>query len=168
MAAYSVTLPYWSIVSDEAALADALATDALVEAAADDADAAARRLSAKQIFLRDGLYLTVRVLAILKKRRQTLDALCAELPEFSLERRTFAVSFSPAKLHAIFGDGDDTDADVREGIVLKRDGGRLLVTPDRSGRALHVLAEAANMETAAEMCSGFERVLRELEQGTQT
>ncbi len=134
----------------------------------DDADAAARRLSAKQIFLRDGLYLTVRVLAILKKRRQTLDALCAELPEFSLERRTFAVSFSPAKLHAIFGDGDDTDADVREGIVLKRDGGRLLVTPDRSGRALHVLAEAANMETAAEMCSGFERVLRELEQGTQT
>ena len=133
----------------------------------DDADAAARRLSAKQIYLRDGLYLTVRVLGILRKRRLTLEALCAELPEFCLERRTFTVSFSPAKLRAIFGQGDDADRDVREGISLKRDGGRLLILPDRSGRALHVLAEAANMETASEMCGGFERVLSELENGEE-
>ena len=132
-------------------------------APADDADAAARRLSAKQIFLRDGLYLTVRVLGILQKRRQTLGALCAELPEFYLERKTFTVSFPPAKLHAIFGDGDDADTDVREGVSLKRDSGRLLITPDRNGRTLRVLAEAASMETAAEMCSGFERILEDLE-----
>ena len=135
-------------------------------APADDADAAARRLSAKQIYLRDGLYLTVRTLGVLRKRRQTLEALCAELPEFYLERKTFTVSFSPAKLHAIFGQGDDAEA-VREGVSLKRDGGRLLITPDRSGKTLHVLAEAASMETAAEMCGGFERILEELEKGTQ-
>ena len=136
-----------------------------LSAPTDDADAAARRLSAKQIFLRDGLYLTVRTLGVLHKRRQTLEALCAELPEFYLERKTFAVSFSPAKLHEIFGEGDDAQADVREGVSLHRESGRLLITPDRSGRTLHVLAEAANMETAAEMCSGFERVLEELEHG---
>ena len=135
-----------------------------LSAPTDDADAAARRLSAKQIYLRDGLYLTVRVLGVLQKRRRSLDALCAELPEFYLERKTFAVSFSPAKLHALFGEGDDADADVREGVSLKRESGRLLITPDRSGKTLHVLAEAASMETAAEMCSGFERILREMEQ----
>lgn len=135
-------------------------------APADAADAAARRLSAKQIYLRDGLYLTVRTLGVLRKRRQTLEALCGELPEFYLERKTFTVSFSPAKLHAIFGQGDDADG-VREGVSLKRDGGRLLITPDRSGKSLHVLAEAASMETAAEMCGGFERILEELEKGTE-
>ena len=133
-----------------------------LNAPTDDADAAARRLSAKQIYLRDALYLAVRVLGVMHKRRQSLDALCAELPAFSLERRTFAVSFSPAKLRALFGHEDDAD-DVREGVSLRRGGGRLLITPDRSGKALHVLAEAANAETAAEMCGGFERVLGELE-----
>ena len=134
-------------------------------APADDADAAARRLSAKQIYLRDGLYLTVRVLGVLHKRRMTLEALCHELPEFYLERKTFTISFSPARLRAIFGQGDDTDG-VHEGVTLKRNGGRLLITPDRSGKALHVLAEASSMETAAEMCGGFERVLEEIEKGT--
>ncbi|MBQ7540717.1 MAG: NTP transferase domain-containing protein [Clostridia bacterium] len=135
-----------------------------LSAPTDDSDAAARRLSAKQIFLRDGLYLCVRVLRIIKQRNMTLDALCEEIPDFYLERKTFSVSFSPSKLHDLFGAGQDADASVREGISLKRDKGRLLITPDRNGKSLHVLAEAANMETAAEMCSGFERLLSELEQ----
>lgn len=159
-----VALPF-----DAPAALDALAAQygrkvfRYLTAPADDADAAARRLSAKQIYLRDGLYLTVRVLGVMRKRRRSLEALCEELPEFYLERKTFAVSFPPAKLRAIFGQPEQTDEGVSEGVTLRRDGGRLLIRPDRSGKALHVLAEAASMETAAEMCSGFERILDELE-----
>lgn len=137
-----------------------------LSAPADDADTAARRLSAKQIFLRDGLYLVVRTLGILHRRQLSLDALCDELPEFYLERKTFAISFSPSKLHALFGDAEDTTNTVREGITLTREDGRLLILPDHSGKSLHVLAEADKMETAAEMCSGFERLLTELKSET--
>lgn len=129
---------------------------------ADTADAAARHLSAKQIFLRDGLYMTVRVLSIMHERGLSVENLCAELPEFFVERKTFSVSFSPAKLHTLFGKQDDTSA-VREGVSLEKNGGRLLITPMRSGHALRVTAEANSMEAAAEMCSGFERILAEIE-----
>ena len=135
-----------------------------VSAPTDDRDEAARRLAARQLFLRDGLYMTVRVLSVMKERSLSLDALCAMTPDFYVQKKTFAVSFSPAKLHALFGAGEDTSSPVREGITLRRGNGRLLITPDRSGNALHVLAEAASMETASEMCAGFERILSELEQ----
>ena len=134
-----------------------------LSAPTDDADAAARRLSAKQIFLRDGLYLTVRTLGILHQRQLSLQALCEELPSFYLARKSYTVTFSPAKLHVLFGAGEETSDAVREGIALRRDNGRILITPDRNGKALHVLAEAAKMETAQEMCSGFERLLSDLE-----
>ena len=130
---------------------------------ADESDELARQLSAKQIFLRDGLYMTVRILSILRERGRTLPQLCAEIPTFYITRKTFAVSFSPAKLHELFGQGEQTDEPVREGVTLHKDGGRLLVTPTQDGRALRVLAESRSMEAAAEMCSGFERVLAELE-----
>ena len=134
-----------------------------VSAPVDDSDEAARRLAARQIFLRDGLYMTVRVLSILKERELSLDALCTLAPDFYVERKTYTISFSPARLHALFGAGDDVSAPVREGITLRHGDGRLLITPDRSGSALHVLAEAGSMEAASEMCAGFERVLSELE-----
>ena len=134
-----------------------------LSAPTDASDAAARRLSARQIFLRDGLYLTVRTLGILHRRQLSLQALCEELPTFYLARKSYSVSFSPAMLHELFGTGEDLSSDVREGIALRRENGRILMTPDRAGKSLHVVAEAAEMETAEEMCSGFERLLGEIE-----
>lgn len=128
----------------------------------DDSDSTARRLCAKQIFLRDGLYMTVRILSILRERGVSLESLCAQLPEFYLKRKVIALTFSPAKLHELFGAHEDAKT-VREGVSLERNGGRLLMIPTRNGKALHVCAEAASMETATEMCDGFERILSEIE-----
>lgn len=158
-----VALPYDAPMAlDKMAQQYARTVRRYLSASSDDSDAAARTLSAKQIFLRDGLYMTVRILSILRERNVSLEALCAELPAFYIERKTFTLTFSPAKLHALFG-GQESEKTVREGITLEKNGGRLLMIPARNGKTLRVSAEADSMETAAEMCDGFERILAEIE-----
>jgi mannose-1-phosphate guanylyltransferase/phosphomannomutase len=134
-----------------------------LSAPADDADAAARSLSQKQFYLRDGLFRTIRVLSILREKGQSLRELSASLPDSFVQRKVFGLSFSPAKLLSMFRTDDSAGDTLREGVSLKRGDGRLLVTPTRDGDALRVLAEAHSMEAAQEMCSGFERLLREME-----
>ena len=130
----------------------------------DGTDAQARSLAQKQFFLRDGLYRTIRVLSILREKGQSLQAVCASLPDTFTQRRTFSLSFSPAKLLAMLEPQQSETGSQREGVAFRHGSGRLLVTPTRDGHALHVLAEAHSMEAAEEMCSGFERLLREMEE----
>lgn len=133
----------------------------------DDSDSKARRLSAKQFFVRDGLFMTVRVLSIMKEREKTLSELVAELPDFFISAKTFSLSFPPSRLADIFGNETDDGESVKEGISIKRDKGRLLITPSRNGKSVSVIAESDKMETAAEMCDGFEKILNEINEGAK-
>lgn len=126
-------------------------------------DSAARNLSAKQFFLRDGLYMTIRILNIMKESGKTLSQLCADLPEFYTQSRMFTLSFSPARLHELFAEGEYSADKVREGITLRKDEERMILLPTRDGKHLRVFAEANRMETAKEMCDGFEKILKEIE-----
>ncbi len=128
----------------------------------DDSDSEARRLSSRQFFVRDGLFMTVRILSIMKERESSLKKLCSELPEFFVTRKTFDLSFPPSRLSDIFGNDSDGENKVREGISIKRDKGRLLITPSRTGRRVNVIAEADRMETSMEMCDGFEKLLKDI------
>ncbi len=128
----------------------------------DDSDSEARRLSSRQFFVRDGLFMTVRVLSIMKEREASLKKLCSELPDFFVTRKTFDLSFPPSRLSDIFGRDGDSENKVKEGISIKRDKGRLLITPSRTGRKINVIAESDRMETSLEMCDGLEKLLKEI------
>jgi len=128
---------------------------------ADNSDSVARRLSAKQIWVRDALFMAVRLLSIVKEREKSLDKLYGELPEFYLAKKTFTLHFPPSRL-AEFFDGD-TSAEVesgnpREGILVRREKGSVMITPSKSGKAVRVIAEADNMETAQELCASLEEL----------
>jgi len=125
---------------------------------ADSSDSLARRLSAKQLWVRDGLFMAVRLMSIVKEREKSLNELFAELPDFYIEKKTLMLQFPPSRLSEFLGEDSNTDS-VKEGIVLKRERGRLLITPSKSGRHINVLAEANNMEAAVEMCNGLEKIL---------
>ncbi len=123
---------------------------------ADNSDSLARRLAAKQIFVRDGLFLTVKILSIMKERECTLSELLSELPDKFILHKKIPIGFSPAELAGIIG---EESADNVEGIKLVRSNGKLIIVPEKSGEFVKVLAEADSMEAADELCFEIEDLL---------
>jgi phosphomannomutase len=64
-------------------------------------------------------------------------------------------------LQELFAQRDEQVENAREGLILRKSGGRLLITPGKTGKAVRILAEAANEETAAELAADIERLLAE-------
>ena len=81
---------------------------------ADNSDSAARRLSAKQRWVRDALFMSVRLLSIVKEREKTIDELYNELPEFYIARKTFALQFPPSRLAEFLGEEETESQNPRE------------------------------------------------------
>lgn len=126
---------------------------------ADGADSAARRLAAKQPFVRDGLFLAIKLLSIMRERNCGLSDLVSELPEKYIVKKILNLNFSPSYLVSITGETVTESKNTGEGIKIIRDDGRLLVIPERDGRSIRVLAEADTMEAAQEICADFEEVI---------
>ncbi len=126
---------------------------------ADDSDFAARHLAAKQVFVRDGLFLAVRLLSIMKERGCALEALLAEMPEKYIIRRKVSINFSPSYLASLIGEENAGSKNNFEGIKLVKTNGSLLIIPERSGDFVRILAEADTMETADELCRGVEDII---------
>lgn len=130
---------------------------------ADQSDSAARRLSAKQPWVRDALFRAVKLLGIMKETGWNLARLSGELPPFYVEKKSFDLPCPPSMLQQIFTEAQDAETKVdaaREGILLRRSNGRVLITPNKSGRRVRVFAEAESMEIAQEMCEGAETLIR--------
>ncbi len=120
---------------------------------ADNSDSPARRLAAKQIFVRDALFLTVKLLSVMKERECAMEELLNELPEKYIASKTVSIDFSPANLAGLVGQEDVDFKNSLEGIRLIRSSGKLLIVPERSGEEVKILAEADTMEAANELCA---------------
>ena len=131
---------------------------------ADNSDSSARRLAAKQIFVRDGLFLAVKLLSVAKERDKSIARLLSELPEKYIVRKSVRIGFSPSNLAAVVGEGGAQTDNGFEGIKLVKSGGRLLVIPERSGERVRILAEADSMEAADELCADIEEKLNSASQ----
>lgn len=125
----------------------------------DKSDASARRIAAKQIFMRDALFMCAKIVSIMNERCMSLDLLVSELPEKYIERKTFPVNFSPSKLSAVIEKESIGRISSKEGIKLLREEGTLLIIPEKGGAAVKVFAEADTMEAAQDMCSDIEDII---------
>lgn len=126
---------------------------------ADNADSAARRLAAKQIFVRDGLFLAVKLLSIMKERDCGLERLVEELPQRFIVKKRLQINFSPSYLATLAGEDYVSKKNDFEGVKVMRSSGRILIIPERSGDTVKILAEADTMEAACEMCADMEDVI---------
>ncbi|MEG2425437.1 MAG: sugar phosphate nucleotidyltransferase [Oscillospiraceae bacterium] len=127
---------------------------------ADNADSEARRLSMKQAWVRDGLFMAVRILSIMNERGMTLAQLLREVPDFYVHRKILKIDISPTQLSEYLGLDSNEINSGKEGVTLKRDNGRLLITPTRRGDKIKLFAEASNMETAEELCAEIENKVK--------
>ena len=127
-----------------------------LSAPANYADSDARKLSANQCFVRDGLFTAFKVLSIIKNRNKTLEELVKELPDRYYIRKTVESNVSPTRLAAMFPDDGIKISNKKEGIRLVRENGSLLIVPASGGSKFRVFAESVSAETAQELFDGFE------------
>ena len=148
-----VSLPYGAPgYLDDLAAACGKRAHRYLESPVGEEDGPARESGKKQQWVRDALFLTVRLLSIMDRRHCTLRALVQELPHVEIYRSEVGGGLSPSGLYELFGSAAETPSSPGEGIVLRRGGGRVLITPSRTGSKFRVLAESADMEAAREIC----------------
>ena len=126
---------------------------------ADNSDFSARKLAEKQFFVRDGLFLAVKLLSVMKEKNCTLDRLVSEIPQKYIVEKSVGIDFSPSYLSAIAGVEKVRRNNNYEGVRVVRSEGRLLVIPERNGEKVRIFAEADTMETAEEMCADMENII---------
>ena len=128
---------------------------------ADGSDEDARRLASGQLWARDGLMMAVRVLNTMKTQGATVRALLSRLPGFAVTTRTVPCEANPGRvLRRLMDDaGDRKEKGVGEGARIRTKSGVLLVRPSKRGRSLILTAEAADAETASELCGELEQRL---------
>ena len=114
-------------------------------------------LACTQLYVRDGLFLCMRLLGILQQNGKSLAQMHKELPEFFVRRKTVPVFLSPEEilraLHLPNAELCDT------GIVWQSADDRVLITPQQAGKKLRILAESTRFETAKSLCEEVEERL---------
>ena len=124
---------------------------------ADGCDANARVLASNQMWVRDGLMMSVRILNYLRQNNTTLMEMIKKLPRFAVATKTVACGTNPGKVLRRLSDG--TGGQNGEGARIQAKNGHLLVRPSKKGSRLVLIAEAADTEMAAELCGELEQKL---------
>lgn len=125
---------------------------------ADNSDSEARLLASKQIFARDGLFMGIKLLGIIKATGYTIPQLLSLLPQFYVKRKSIGIDFSPVRIREILGDRDISNS--KEGVLYKKPLGRVLIVPSKSGKRVNVFAESASFEASKELCGEIEEKLK--------
>ncbi|MGN0520608.1 MAG: hypothetical protein ACI4LB_07685, partial [Candidatus Fimenecus sp.] len=122
-----------------------------------ETDEQTRTLARAQLYVRDGLFLCMRLLGILQQSGKSLAQLHKELPEFFVRRKTVPVQLPTEEVLHILHLPHTELRD--EGIVWQNADGRVLITPQSGGKRLRILAESARFETAKALCEEVEERL---------
>lgn len=132
---------------------------------ADSADNAARELAGGQLWSRDALMLTVKLLGIMREQHLTPERLFALPPEFDTASVMIKTAKNPAGILRALAKsaGNQTGGSVGEGVVFHGAQGIVLVSPLKRGGGVRLMAEAKNSETAMELCDDYQKILKKLE-----
>lgn len=114
-------------------------------------------LACTQLYVRDGLFLCMRLLGILQQSGKSLAQLHKELPEFFVRRKTVPVFLSPEEILRVLHLPNAELCDA--GIVWQSADDRVLITPQQAGKKLRILAESTRFETAKSLCEEVEERL---------
>lgn len=117
-------------------------------------------LSSKQIFLRDGLFMAVKILGIMRETGYSFPKLLSQIPKFFVKHKTVSFSSVPEDICRAFP--NDTVYPSHNGAVMYRSGGRVMLKPSENGKTIEIVTEALNYEVSCELCDDIENKLRDL------
>ena len=110
----------------------------------------------------DGIYAAAACMALLKRYALTPEEWAKDMPGLSRSVRSVAVGEKDRSriLHELIAREDEPD--MTDGLCVRRDGGWALVKPSAERAECRIVAEAADAETADELCTFYEKRIREL------
>lgn len=115
-------------------------------------ETAARALAKDRLYLRDALFLSMRLLSVLQSAGKPLDRLVRELPPFAVRKRTIALPFPMEELFERLPEARL----VGRAAELVSKAGAVRVIPGKNGGRVTVLAEAPTPKAAEKLCAGVE------------
>ncbi len=125
----------------------------------DNRDLKARKIAAEQPFLFDGFVLAATVLRYLAEHSLSLKEAIASLPEFTGINRFIYISCPPQKILNKIADGTPAE---NEGVMISGDGERIFLRSNKKGNGLYLFAESFSSETASELCTRTEKLIRDI------
>lgn len=109
-------------------------------------------VGSKQLWARDAVFLTVKLLSAMAKNKKALTELVSELPEFYVAKKVMEIDVSPAIISKTLLEGG-FEKEVGGGVILKKNGASARVKSNSDGKALRIIAEAVSVEAARELCA---------------
>ncbi|MGN0599625.1 MAG: hypothetical protein ACI4JK_06980 [Oscillospiraceae bacterium] len=125
-----------------------------------------RSQEAELDFYYDKILLIIEIIRIIQKTGQKLYKLCEDLPKYAELDRYIPIEkeSSTEKIKTLcneYKNGKNyiLDKDFSGGVTINDALGKISVTPIRSGKGIMLHAESTAMESAAELCDHYERIL---------
>lgn len=118
---------------------------------ADESDEKAREIARGQLWTRDALFMSIRLLSLMHEEGKTLYELSKDVPDFYLSKGETKIEFNPAKLAEIFFDMDNIGTD-NEGITFLKNNSKAIILPDKDGKKVKILTESFDTEAAKDLC----------------
>ena len=125
----------------------------------DNRDLKARKIAAKLPFLYDGFVLAVNVLGYLSKHSLTISEALNLLPKFSGVNKFIYISCPPQKIFNKLSEGTPAE---NEGVIISGDGERIFLRSNKNGHGMYLFAESYSSETASELCSRTEKLIKSI------
>lgn len=122
----------------------------------DLSDTGARTLALSQVFMRDALFMAVKILGIICESGIPFDKFISSLPQFYISRKKIKLSCNPSEIASLLK--NESFQITKEGVILKYPDGTVYMTPSRNGKMLRMTAEAYNYEFSKELCERTERL----------
>ena len=123
----------------------------------------ARRLAEECVWVRDGLFLCTKLLDLCASTGKALTSLLREDRPFAVYERSMAVPGGRDATGGILGELGRQRRNIGAGIRLFYDKGNVFLSATDNGARLRIIAEAADAETAAELCGEVQEQIRQME-----
>lgn len=145
---------------DEVALTYGVKVYRYLDCSGNDNDDDAHRITLKQIWVRDALFLIVKILSQMKEKQCLISDLLNSFPDVYVEKRTVKIQIKPSELANAFSNSDSLFNYEREGFSLRENNGVVRVIPSRIGDRIRIISESNTQETAKEFCDKIENILK--------
>lgn len=128
----------------------------------DNRDLEARKIAEGLPYLYDGFILSVTALKFMAEQSLSVPEALKLLPRFSGVNKFIYISCPPQKILNKIADGTPAE---NEGVIISGDGERIFLRSNKKGSGLYLFAEGFSSETASELCTRTEELIRTIMNG---
>lgn len=124
-----------------------------------DSQQPVRRLAKQQYFLRDGMMLALKIMNHMKENKITLADMMREIPDFATKVTAYPLRQSPS---GVMERLQTIAKPAGQGVSIASGETVIRIWPEKKGKNLRISAEAADAETAEELCADFQSKIADL------